>query len=239
MKKLSAEKIKDFVIENIMFFIMILVTIIFVASPVMLRNERVYKWISLLLDSLKQEGYKSSYIETIGALLGTFLAISGALWTQRRIDKKEEKNIVKEHALIMYYDLKFSFYSIWDCMRDYSKNVKIPGYRLNPEQIKTFEFSIDLLEVEVGNDWRVKVASIAKYITDDEVKEIYKLYNDLQNIKRMLIDVDDIKCQRIYEIMHKYIHWKPSNNSAKMYCMLDQKIFDVLNKLSRVSGFKQ
>lgn len=49
MKKLSVEKIKDFVIENIIFFIMILVTVIFVASPVILRNEQVYKWIPYYL----------------------------------------------------------------------------------------------------------------------------------------------------------------------------------------------
>ena len=77
---------------------MIIVTVIFVTSPVLLKNEWIYKWISSLLSPLKQEGYKSSYIETIGALLGTFLAISGALWTQRRIDRKKRK----EHSKRTY-----------------------------------------------------------------------------------------------------------------------------------------
>lgn len=236
MKKISSEKIKDFVIENIVFFIMIIVTVIFVTSPVLLKNEWIYKWISSLLGPLKQEGYKSSYIETIGALLGTFLAISGALWTQRRIDRKKEKSIVREHTLIIYYDIRFSFYSVWDCMSDYSKAVKIPGIRLFEGQTEIFANSLNLLEIEICEDWRLKIAGVAKYFTDDEVKEIYKIYNDLQNIKRMLIDVDDIKCQRIYGIMHKYVYWELSNNST---CMLEPKIFAILNKLSRVGCLKQ
>lgn len=240
MKKLSVEKIKDFVIENIIFFIMILVTVIFVASPVILRNEQVYKWISLLLGSLKQEGYKSSYIETIGALLGTFLAISGALWTQRRIDRKKEKGAVRENALIMYYDLKFSLYSIWDCMRDYSKNVKIPGIRLAEDQRKIFVNSLNLVEIEICEDWREKVASVAKYLKEDEVKDIYTIYGDLQNIKRMLSNIDATRSQQIYWIMHKYVHWEMSGNLENLYyCMLNQEKFNVLSKISRVGDFKQ
>lgn len=38
------------------------------------------------------------YIETFGAILGTFLAIYGTLWTQRKIDERTaKKNYEKMH----------------------------------------------------------------------------------------------------------------------------------------------
>ena len=53
--------------------------------------------------------YGSSYIETLGAILGTFLAITGALWTQRKIDEVQDKKELRESALIVYYDFEFEF----------------------------------------------------------------------------------------------------------------------------------
>ncbi|WP_202766286.1 hypothetical protein [Clostridium paridis] len=43
--------------------------------------------LSWLLSPLKTTEYKSSYIQTFGAILGTFMAVSGALWTQKKSTK--------------------------------------------------------------------------------------------------------------------------------------------------------
>lgn len=58
--------------------------------------------------------YKSTYVETIGSIIGTILAISGTLFLQEKIDKKtdEEKRINEENnmrynIIVIYYDFKW------------------------------------------------------------------------------------------------------------------------------------
>lgn len=47
-------------------------------------------------------------------------------------------------------------------MRDYSKNVKIPGIRLAEDQRKIFVNSLKLVEIEICEDWREKVGQCSK-----------------------------------------------------------------------------
>ena len=46
--------------------------------------------ISDILGKFNSVEYKIAYINTVGALLGTFLAVSGALWTQQRENKRND-----------------------------------------------------------------------------------------------------------------------------------------------------
>ena len=43
-----------------------------------------------------------------GVIIGSFIAIYGALWTQRKIDEKEKKELISKYACVTYYDLYFS-----------------------------------------------------------------------------------------------------------------------------------
>ena len=121
-RKVNEMKVKTwkFIKENPWFFISIVLTAIFIFSPLYLRCSWLSGMFSCFLLPLKEQGYKSSYIETLGAILGTFLAITGALWTQRRFEKemqlKEEEKEAKREAenrrerfLIIYYDFRFVF----------------------------------------------------------------------------------------------------------------------------------
>ena len=85
---------------------------IFICSPLLLRIPCVRELFSWFLQPLGDSDYKSSYIETFGAILGTFLAVAGALWTQRKIDEAAAQKEVKESALIVYYDFEFAFNDI-------------------------------------------------------------------------------------------------------------------------------
>ena len=66
---------------NILFIIVSAISAAFILIPLVLRIEFVYKAVSWFISPLGE--YGSSYIETLGAILGTFLAITGALWTQK------------------------------------------------------------------------------------------------------------------------------------------------------------
>lgn len=85
------KNIKEWIIDNLFFLVIGMISILFITSPIWMNFEYLARIVSIFLLPLKKDGYKSSYVETMGALLGTFLAVSGALWTQRRIDSKKEK----------------------------------------------------------------------------------------------------------------------------------------------------
>lgn len=195
MKKNSSKRItnidvKDFIVENLLFFIVVVATIIFVISPWWLSCEFLSNEISGILSSLKTEGYKSSYIETLGAILGTFLAITGALWTQKRFDKKAEEERKREHILIIYYDFYFVFQDIDRCMSSYmSERKKIENFLADKE---LFRKCFSELEIYIHDEWIANVASIAKYFSHKDVKYIYEIYGELSTYKKILSKKEDI-----------------------------------------------
>ena len=83
--------------------------LLFLVIPLFLRINWVYDSLSWFLQPLRKSEYKSSYIEIIGAILGTFLAVTGTLWTQRKIDSVMEQKEIQKRALIVYYVFCFAF----------------------------------------------------------------------------------------------------------------------------------
>ena len=102
---------------NILFMVVSAISAVFILIPLILRIELIYRAVSWFLRPLDEFG--SSYIETLGAILGTFLAVTGALWTQRRIDKVKDEKDLRESALIVYYDFEFAFKDIIRFMMRY------------------------------------------------------------------------------------------------------------------------
>ncbi len=206
MKK-YIKNIKRFIMENPLFFSSIVITTIFIICPLLLRNNRLVYIVSEFLKPLRKQGFKSSYVETLGAILGTFLAISGALWTQKRFDIKEENEKKREHILIVYYDFFFVFQDIYLCMNNYMhRRGKIENF-LSDKSL--FMYSVKYLKIYIHNEWVSNVASIAKYFTDEEVKKIYEIYGELSTIKNMfeknLDDITEIEMKNIFRIMYKHI----------------------------------
>ena len=78
------ENIKNFIVENVFFLFAVVIAILFITSPVWIKIKGLSKVVSLFLAPLKSEGYKSSYIGAMGGLIGTFLAVSAALWTTEK-----------------------------------------------------------------------------------------------------------------------------------------------------------
>ncbi len=77
-------------IRNI-YIAMIFITGIFLFAPLNIKLPFVDDIVSWILLSLKQQGYKS--IEVLGAIAGSWLAITGAIYTQR---KSEYEKIMKQ-----------------------------------------------------------------------------------------------------------------------------------------------
>lgn len=235
------QKVKDFIIENVFFLCAVLVAILFITSPVWINIRCLSNAISLFLVPLKSVEYKSSYIGAMGGLIGTFLAVSAALWTQRRIDEKEEKSRIREKALIIYYDFQFALYDIWNCIREFSPNVLILGMDLKDDQISNFIVITKTLEIRVYNEWITNIASISKYFTDDEVKKMYEIYGDLIKIERILKKpieiVETLEWNNLYKLMTAYTQELFDEHYERIGIIPTPKVSYILNKLKKVGGF--
>lgn len=83
--------------KNITFVIMCVITVLFIILPLIMKITFVSDFIAWLMLALKYQEYKSAYLGIIGGLVGSWLAITGAIYTQRKFDKeKEERTIAEE-----------------------------------------------------------------------------------------------------------------------------------------------
>ena len=77
--------------------ILVFFTGVIFLTPVLLRFPLFESGISLLLMTLKIPEYKSAYLGLIGSLVGSWTAITGAIWVQQEIEKannlQKKKNI--------------------------------------------------------------------------------------------------------------------------------------------------
>lgn len=167
---------------NTFFMIVSAICTVFILIPLILRIEFVYKAISWFLSPLGE--YGSSYIETLGAILGTFLAVTGALWTQRKIDEVQDKKELRESALIVYYDFEFVFNDVKRFMSRYMVHQEAVCNTLeNFELFKKIK-EISHIYIYIDDNWIQNVAKLSCSVPDAEIQRIYKLYGDLNTIKR-------------------------------------------------------
>lgn len=235
------KKIRIFTLLKILGIIAIVLilifTFLFVLSPILLRLDFVNKMFSEVLSPLRSVDYKSSYIETLGALsgtfLGTFLAILGALYSQKRIDNKAKRKETKECATIVYYDFCFAIYET----KSNYLNATLMQSCSNSETSSSYEWYIQLQKaynVRIDKNWIHNVAKLCHVMNTTDIKLIYSIYGDLESIT----DSFDkhLKGEEIHAVFSVFIfkYFKLDNSSGKF--ILKQEYSDMLNKLKNLSN---
>ena len=81
--------------KNIYFFIACFVAILFLAIPLLLRCSCIYDLVWEYLSVFRNTEYKGIYIETIGALFGAFLGVTGAVWAQNLAIKQSKEEEIR------------------------------------------------------------------------------------------------------------------------------------------------
>lgn len=204
-KRIMWKKIQDIIIEKWLFIIVVIVTLVFVFMPWWIKFECFSSRVAFFLQPLKTEGYKSSYVETIGALIGSFLAITGALWTQRREEKKKEEQIVKEAAIVVYYDFKFAFEDLFKFEKAYYSAKITMKDEFN--EAKYFNLYRQGIKIYIDSNWITNVAKLSVLFDAEEIKQIYKIYGDMERIKEVFNREDehitDRTARQIYNLIHK------------------------------------
>ena len=157
--------------------------LLFLVIPLFSRINWVYDSLSWFLQPLRKSEYKSSYIEIIGAILGTFLAVTGTLWTQRKIDSVMEQKEIQKRALIVYYDFYFAFNGLIDFMKSCLLYKKSDILNVIDDWDTYMKFK-KKYRIYVDDDWIHNVAELTGQLKNDEIQSIYKIYGDLHTIKR-------------------------------------------------------
>ncbi len=239
-KKISKSQIRDFIIENLLFYVMAIIALVFVASPVWLNITSISTWVSSILVPLKTEGYKSSYVETLGALGGTAFAVCGALWTQRRFEKRAEEDRRRERLLIIYYDFQFVFDDIKKYMKIYLyKKGGTISNTLHDSDIESFRTHWKRFKVHIYDDWIANVASVSKYFTKEEIKQIYELYGEVDELNQIFKDpideISDLELQIAYSKMFNYVTVTFNLNPIRVENVeIKKEIYSLLEKLQEV-----
>ncbi len=225
---------------NLLFIIVSAISATFIFIPLILRIELIHRSISWFLCPLGE--YGSSYIETLGAILGTFLAVTGALWTQRKIDEVQDKKELRESALIVYYDFKFAFNDIIRFMMRYlSRQKTICNTLNNLEEFKVQKEKTHIY-IYIDDNWIQNVAKLSYTLSSNEIQMIYKLYGDLSTIRRAfnssINEMNEDDAQSAYSVMYKDFCKIECNLTRRtsLEVTLKEDVQLIMNKLKDLSG---
>lgn len=226
---------------NLIFYITFALAIIFVLSPLILRIPFIKNTVDLFFDSLMYSDYKSSFLETIGSILGTVLAITGTLLLQKKIDEKsEEEKRVKENndirfsIIVIYYDLKLA-------LNDISTMHKIAwllACTSEENNFKTFYECARTINLYIDDDWIRNVASLHHILDEDFLEDIFLLYGEICTIRNTLESniYDEKKTLMACKLICKYYSF---SNFGSENPVLNNKYKEMLDKLKSIGKIEE
>lgn len=161
---------------NLLIFIPILILF-----PLLMKCSVIKGFVLYLLSFTNNSHYKIAYIEFIGAMIGSLIAIYGALWVQRKSEAKHEINEQKKYARIIYNDLSFAFNDLLEIYR--RAGVKSISGTDNVEGFCQKALGVRLY---LSPSWISDVAQLGDIISEIDIQTIYKYYGKLIDIDRVL-----------------------------------------------------
>lgn len=226
--------------RDLLFWIVFILAILFLFSPLVLRIPAMKIALEWFLMPLRDNAYKSTYIETIGTMIGTVLAIAGTLLLQGMIDKREDKEKesqkqreIKYKIVIIYYDLKLAFE---DIAKIYNMLV-VSAFLINDKnKVDEFFDSASKIELYIDENWIRNVASLCDELDESILENIFLIYGNICSIKSGLKSMDKSLYQvcRIINLICQFytgVHeGKPELN--KKY----SNILDVLKEKGNIKG---
>lgn len=228
-------KFKDFILDrNGLFWISLVLTILFVISPLVLQIPQIKHIVSLFFRALTAESYKSSFMESIGSILGIALTITGTLFIQKKIDERAEKdkrekeaNDIRYRIIVIYYDLKLAFIDIGKMY----KYLVAATFLTEGDKTKNFYEVASKYELYIDDGWIRNVASLHDVFDEDLLEKIFLIYGDICSIRTGLKsnNYDEYQVLRVATLISHYINGV-ENGEAK----LKPKYIELLEQLKTV-----
>lgn len=169
--------------------IILLTVVIFifgiVVIPLLLHIPFIKHIVRMLLSFTRNENYISAYIEFLGAIIGSFIAICGALWVQNKVDSKSELENQRKYACIVYNDLDMAFKDIIKIFRDTKQKYNIQDINNDSQVILFCEEALGR-KIYLSPNWISDVAQLNNVLSRVEIERIYKYYGILVDIDHAL-----------------------------------------------------
>lgn len=226
--------------STIYFIVICVIVLLFIFSPLLIRVHFIYEIIQNYLDVFKNIEYKSAYVETVGAILGTFLAITGAIWTQNILNKYEKKRQIEKNALIVYYDFKFALDNVLEIMEVICPLTKSNTLPEDEAILDKFYKLRHVRNIYIDANWRQLVTSLRDELTVDEIREAQILYSKLAMICASFGDSDfEMKRKvgrKIYSIMFSMINLEYSlKQPVVCEILINNNISRLIEKISKIA----
>lgn len=194
--------------------------------PLVFKNPFVKSLIIYLLSFTTNEGYQVAYVEFIGAIIGSFMAICGSMWLQGRKEQKAETNRRKKYACIVYNDLDLAFKDLIKIFRDTEIRYGLKTINGEAEATMFCEVAVGR-KIHLSPNWISDVAQLNNVLSRTEIQTIYKYYGLLIEIDYALQSGDPNEVKEIYST---HIGYLVSGNQRKVHSDC-RNILDRLNCL--------
>lgn len=177
--------------QDIMFYVLIIFTLLLILSPVVLKITIVRSLASKFLSDIGS--LKGDYISMIGGLFGSYLAITGALWMQRRIDEKKDNDEIKKIAMSIIFDMERGL--------SFIKEMYI---------CKIFNIETTPWNFKISSKWDENITAISTDLPNEVVNELNALYNEFN---KLIIYIE--KVINTDEIIEEYGGYGSTNTSKE------------------------
>ena len=229
--------------NKILFFASLTVGLIvaaFILSPLLLKINFVNEIMSNFLTELNTSEYKSSYIESLGALLGTFFAVTAALLTQKFFDKSAEKKELKECATIIYYDFDFAIKQIIDSELSYKETQRRKESKILDKDFNWYEELRKSFTLYIDEKWIRNVAKLSHSLSNDNIKTIYDIYGDLNSVILTLSkSLPEEDTHFVFaSFINKHINYIPKGKIDNVKDCLNKDGKEVMDKLMQLSDIE-
>lgn len=152
--------------------------ILFLASPYALKVPCIFDSVAVFFEPLKNEEYRGAFIGACGGMIGSFLAITGALWVERRLAKDKDQKEIEKIALILYYDIKLFYKDVCPLAANIA-NILNCQFDIK----KKYTLFKNNIGIHIHPDWISLVASLKEELRSDEIEQIYLFYGNVSDMK--------------------------------------------------------
>lgn len=165
---------------NVPLIFSVFLAILFLISPLLLSCPWIYNKVDLFFEPLNSTEYKGAFIGACGGMIGSFLAITGALWVERQLVKDSERKEIEKNALILYYDMTLFYQEVAPLATNIARILGIPERSLKEKKYMNFKNQIG---VHIHPDWIGLVASLKDHLSQTETEQIYTFYGCVSDMK--------------------------------------------------------
>lgn len=220
-----------------------LICLCYIAFPKLLESEWFYNLVDRIFSGLKYSVYKSTFAENFGALLGSAIAIIGALWTEHHIAQEKEKKAAIENARVIYYDFKFAFDEVKEKLQQFFDTQRITVDSFNEAKFNELDpyLSFVSYRILIDGDWNRNVSRMSDYFTSSEIEDIYYVYGEINALNIALSHGGSVVNKALLNF-YAIIPGEKTINVNKINPKLsdmEQKTIHIWTKLKGVANIKE